>query len=253
MTPEAVLAEAQEIHRLSEGEGVTVRLIGSLAIAHRCPNHVRLMSALGRRPPQDIDFVTYSVHEGALGSLLARRGYELHPSLRHSREWGVKRLIYTHPDSGAKVDLFLDQLVMAHTVDFTGRLGSETFTVSLADLLLSKLQIYRITRNDLIDLVVLLGEADFGSGPDDIDLQRVRGVLGEDWGFAHGALLNLDRLVEEIQGPLELEADLAARVVEQAGRLRDEIEQSPKSLRWRLRARVGTRAPWYEHVDDVQD
>jgi hypothetical protein len=211
------------------------------------------MEALGRRPPRDIDFITYSTHERSLESLLGRRGYQLHPSVKHSREWGVKRLIYTHPDSGAKVDVFMDQLVMAHTIDFAGRLESETFTVSLADLLLTKLQIYRITSNDLIDLMVLLAEADFGSGLDQIDLGRVCAILGDDWGFTHGAGLNLDRLDDEVRASTALDRDIAARVLARTAHLREAIEKQPKSLRWRLRARIGSRAPWYEHVDDVED
>jgi hypothetical protein len=33
-------------------------------------------------------------------------------------------------------------------------------------------------------------------------------------------------------------------------RLRDRIEAEPKSLRWRLRARVGDRVRWYELPED---
>jgi hypothetical protein len=31
------------------------------------------------------------------------------------------------------------------------------------------------------------------------------------------------------------------------------IEQEPKSLAWRLRARVGDRVKWYKDVDEVGD
>ncbi len=164
----------------------------------------------------------------------------------------MKRLIYTHPSHEGKVDVFLDQLVMAHTIDFAGRLEDESATVSLVDLLLSKLQIYRITSNDLIDLIVLLAEVDVGSGPDEIDLTRLRQVLGSDWGFAHGAELNLARLIEHVGSASAVDPTIAARVQARAIRVLDEIEAAPKSLRWRLRARIGDRAPWYEHVDDVE-
>lgn len=251
MTPDAVAAEAVEIQRLSAEQDITVRLIGSLAIAHRCPDHRWLMAVLGRRPPRDIDFVTYSSNERSLHELLVRRGYVLHPSVIHSREWGVKRLIYTHSAHDGKVDVFLDQLVMAHTIDFTGRLEREPVTVSLADLLLSKLQIYRITSNDFIDLTVLLAETELGSGPDDIGLARVGEVLGNDWGFAHGAKLNLAQLTEVITGNADLDPVIAARVRARTTRLIEEIDSAPKSMRWRLRDRIGDRAAWYEHVDDV--
>lgn len=251
MTPEAVAAEAVEIQRLCSEQEITVRLIGSLAIAARCPKHRWLMAALGRREPRDIDLVTYSSHERTLHELLHRRGYLLHPSVSHSREWGVKRLIYTHQSHDGKVDVFLDQLVMAHTVDFTGHLDDEGVTVSVADLLLSKLQIYRITSNDLIDLTVLLAEVDVGSGPGTIDIGRVREVLGTDWGFSHGAELNLARLIEFVANTSALDPTIAARVRARAKGLLNEIESAPKSLRWRLRSRIGERTPWYEHVDDV--
>lgn len=251
MTPETVASEAIEIHRLCREQEITARLIGSLAIAARCPKHRWLMPALGRRDPRDIDLVTYARHEQSLHELLERRGYLLHPSVSHSREWGVKRLIYTHQSHDAKVDVFLDQLVMAHTIDFIGRLDGERVTVSLADLLLSKLQIYRITSNDLIDLMVLLAEVDVGWGPGDIDLGRVREVLGADWGFSHGAELNLARLIEVAGSMPALDPTIAGRVQARAQRLLGEIDSAPKSLRWRLRSRIGERAPWYEHVDDV--
>jgi len=33
--------------------------------------------------------------------------------------------------------------------------------------------------------------------------------------------------------------------------LREKVDSAKKSTRWKLRARVGTRARWYEEVDDV--
>lgn len=251
MTPEAVAAEAVELQRLFGEDGVVVRLIGSLAIADRCPRHRHLLADLGRRPPRDIDFVAYARDERSIDQRLTARGYVLHPSVSHSREWGVGRLIYTHPEHEGKIDIFLDKLVMAHTIDFVGCLESESTTVSLADLLLSKLQIFRITENDLIDLTVLLAEVDLGEAPAQIGLDRVRAILGEDWGFAFGARLNLDRLIDEIDALSPLDPTITAAVKGRALRLIGEINAAPKSTRWRLRSRLGTRAPWYEHVDDV--
>lgn len=251
MTPEAVELEAADLLHVAHDAGVTVRLIGSLAIARRCPAHRHLLAELGRRPPRDIDFMGYARDERALDRLLTERGYVLHPSVSHSREWGVQRLIYTHPADGGKVDIFLDQLVMAHTIDFSGLLEREQVTVSLADLLLSKLQIYRITQNDLIDLTVLLAEHDLGEAPQQIGLDRLTKVLGDDWGFTHGAKLNLAALSDSLGGFSALEPPIADRVRGRASRLVEAIDAAAKTTRWRLRSRVGTRAPWYEHVDDV--
>jgi len=247
----AVGIEALELQRIASERGLPLRLIGSLAIATRCPQSKHLLSDLGRRPPRDIDFVAYARDERRLAPLFVERGYVLHPTVSHAREWGVKRLIYTHSEHAFKVDVFLDQLVMAHTVDFAGLLEAEPDTVSLADLLLSKVQIYRITENDLIDLVVLLAEHKVGSAPDAIDARRLQFVLGADWGFWHGALQNLEALDEALARFDALPADVCDRVRGRATALREVIERGPTTTRWKLRARVGTRAPWYEDVEDI--
>lgn len=251
MTPDAVAAEAAEIRRLAAASGIHLRLIGSLGIAWRCPDRRALFDQLGRRPPQDIDLIGYAKQERAAADLFRERGYVLHPSVSHSREWGVNRLIYTHPGHGGKVDVFLDRLVMAHTIDFMGRLESEAVTVSLGDLLLSKLQIQRITPNDFIDLTVLFAEHDIAGGPDQSALDRTLSVLSADWGFAHGVMVNLGLLAAEVRGFEELDTELRDLVLTRIAQLNEAIERTPKSARWRLRARLGTRASWYEHVDDV--
>jgi len=240
-----VAREALELQRLADEQGIAIRLIGSLAIAARSPRSRHLLSDLGRRPPRDIDLVAYSREERRVSALLTGRGYVLHPVVSHSREWGVKRLIYTHPQHAYKVDVFLDQLMMAHTVDFAGRLEHEAQTVPLADLLLSKLQIQRITDNDLIDLIVLLAEVDVGDAPDAIDRRRLEAVLGGDWGFWYGALESA--FAEQPALPDEVRSVVADRLA----RLRSVIRDAPKTTRWRLRARVGTRAPWFEVVADI--
>jgi hypothetical protein len=230
--------------------GVTLRLIGSLAVSLRCETTRHLTELLGRRVPRDIDFVGYSAQSEPIERLFESRGYVLHPAVRHSREWGVKRLIYSGA-GGVKVDVFLDELVMAHTISFGGRLEEHGRTVALADLLLSKLQIHRITENDLIDMVVLFGASGFGPGDDEIDLDYIARVMAADWGFHRSTLDNLGKLEEALERYAALSPDLAALVRARTRELAAAMESAPKTTRWKLRARVGTRVPWYEDVEEV--
>lgn len=247
---ESVAAEAATLQAEANARGLTLSLIGSLAIMLRCPTHAPLMAPLGRRVPQDIDFVGYQRESRQVEIFFESRGYVLHPSVSHSREFGLKRLIYADA-AGHKVDVFLDALVMAHTIDFAGRLRREEPTVSLADLLLSKLQIHRITHNDLVDLTLLLAEHDLGQEPGQIDLDYVVGILSADWGFHYSAISNVAKLDELVEQSTVLPPPIAARVVASSNQLRDAVDRAPKTTRWRIRARVGTRLPWYEHVDEV--
>jgi hypothetical protein len=248
--PSPVSVEAEILQDEAARLGMTLRLIGSLAVSLRCESTRHLAQSLGRRVPRDIDFVAYSSQSEPIERLFESRGYVLHPAVRHSREWGVKRLIYTGT-AGHKVDVFLDELVMAHTIPFAGRLGGDGRTVCLADLLLSKLQIHRITENDLIDMVILLGAAGFGPDEDEIDLAYIAGIMGADWGFHHTTLANLGKLDEALERYTALSPEVAATVRARTRELAEAIEAVPKTTRWRLRARIGTRVPWYEDVEEV--
>ena len=245
-----LVAEAFSLQADAREHGLTLRLIGSLAIGIRCPSHETWQTEMGRRAPVDIDLVGYQREAKEIERLLETRGYELHPSVRHSREFGLKRLIYTHP-SAHKIDIFLDDLVMAHTITFVGRLEAETVTVSLADLLLSKLQIHQVTENDLIDLLVLLAAKEFGAGPVEIDLAYVVSVLSADWGFYTTAMGNLAKLEDAVARHAAPIGSARPLIETRLEAFRHAVAEAPKSRRWRLRARIGTRLPWYEHVDDV--
>jgi hypothetical protein len=64
--------------------------------------------------------------------------------------------------------------------------------------------------------------------------------------------------VEESRRVISLAAsiadpDLAAGAAKEIKRLRDRVEQAPKGLRWRTRAKVGDRARWYELPEEVGD
>jgi len=171
--------------------------------------------------------------------------------IRSAHEWGVKRLIYENPQTHIKIDVFMDELVMAHTIHFKGRLDLGYPTIGLADLLLSKLQIHQVTENDFIDLIVLLAEHDVGSGDRErIDMPYILEVLRNDWGFTYTALDNLKK-TQQALGRYELPAEAAENVRTRIAAITGQIEAAPKSTRWKLRARVGTRSKWYEDVDEV--
>jgi hypothetical protein len=44
---------------------------------------------------------------------------------------------------------------------------------------------------------------------------------------------------------------LAARVLTQIETLRAHLTEAPKSRRWKVRAKVGTRKRWYQPVEEV--
>ena len=120
------------------------------------------------------------------------------------------------------------------------------------DLLLQKLQIVRQTVTDRMDAAALLATHPVAPGPgaggpagEAIDAGYVAGLLARDWGFHHDATANLAGLRD---GPAAngTGAVVAARI----DALLAAIEDAPKSVRWRARARVGERMQWWQDVDD---
>lgn len=243
--------EALNLVERAAHDDVTLRITGSVAVRLQCNQHWPLLWSLGRRPYHDIDFWGLGKDQRNIERFFAERGYVVDPKCLHMHEWGIKRLIFEHPGSSVKVDVFMDELVMAHTIDFKDRLLLDYPCVPLADLLLSKLQIHEITENDLMDLVVLLFEHPFGSGAGLIDIDRVARVLARDWCFCYEAIQNLGKIRFAVERYDVLGEPVKTVLKGRLAELEARIEGEPKDRRWKLRAAVGTRKRWYELVDDV--
>jgi hypothetical protein len=64
--------------------------------------------------------------------------------------------------------------------------------------------------------------------------------------------MNLDKVRRLAPGYAQLTNEHKAQIDSQVAAALKRIEQEPKSLAWRLRARVGDRVKWYKDVDEVQ-
>jgi hypothetical protein len=78
-------------------------------------------------------------------------------------------------------------------------------------------------------------------------------VVGDDWGWWRTATGNLDRVVELLRGELSrlVPPNGVFDPVDQALVVRRHADDAPKSLRWKIRARVGERVQWYQLPEEV--
>jgi hypothetical protein len=83
-------------------------------------------------------------------------------------------------------------------------------------------------------------------------------ITANDWGWWRTVTGNLEKLAQFLAtdlraDDLDVSGGRAVRFdpVEQVRTLRDAIEAAPKSARWRLRARVGDRVPWYNEPEEM--
>ncbi len=254
MNPDELLEIARSLVDKGRDYGLTLRLLGSLAARAHIKNNVGFLDLLQRTPTHDIDFMGYSKEQNNADRMFAALGYEKDRSVAFSGEYGVQRLIYHQRQAGLMAEIFLDELKMAHTIDMRGRLELDEPTISLADLMLSKLQIYQISEKDIKDMIAILAEHDLGSGDKErIDTDYIVSLLRDDWGFYYTATGNLKKVKELVHNYSVIEPAIQSAVAGKAEALLAQVDAAPKSMRWKLRARIGTRVKWYEDVGDVHD
>jgi hypothetical protein len=251
----------------ARAKGVVLRILGGFAIyIHLDHNfqcrHLQLsLDRLGtnQSPFTDLDLVAYSSQWKEVTRILEKDlGFK--PNRMINAVYGANRLVYNEPRNLYQVDVFFDKLEFSHTIVFgkkgEGRLELDFPTLSLADLLLEKLQIHQINRKDLIDILVLLLGHDVGPAQSTqiINGSYVASALSEDWGFWYDATNNL-KLTQEFASQLVNEKKLSEESVKildsRINKLRFFIDTRHKSKNWYKRSKDGTKKKWYKEVSEL--
>jgi hypothetical protein len=242
----------QEVQRIvgaaSEAQ-VVLRLLGSLAFQLHCPQFGGLQAEMGRAYT-DIDFASYHRQAKKVSELLVRLGYQENREIFVVTEGS--RAIFENPAHRFHVDVFYEKLDFCHVIPWNGRLEADSPTIPLAEMFLEKMQIVQINEKDVIDTIMLLLEHPLGGGDHEtINMDRVAGLCGSDWGLWRTVTMNLDKVGRLALGYSQLDTAAKSRITEQVVTALGRIEAEPKSMAWRLRARVGDRVKWYKDVDEV--
>ncbi|OYV52453.1 MAG: hypothetical protein B7Z77_01985 [Acidocella sp. 20-58-15] len=232
------ITEHQVIAAIAAKGGIA-RLLGGRAIHAVCGAS---LPATLKRHSADIDLVTRGRDRKALKAAMTELGCV--PEQEFNLLNGKERMMFHAGET--KIDIFIDVFRMCHTLQLGHRLEMHPLTLSPADLLLTKLQVFHAERKDLSDTAALLLACGLGpEGLGAIDTNYIAKLLGSDWGFwrtASGTLKTLDARAEEICGTHELAIALQRHITE----LLQVLETAPRSLSWRMRAVIGERSPWYE-------
>ena len=242
--------ELKHILKTSEEAGILLRVIGSLAFQMHCPQFGYLQAAMGRAYT-DIDFAGYGKQSKQVQELLTSLGYaENREVFIHSEG---ERAIFDKPQAGLHVDVFYEKLDFCHTIYWKDRLEVDSPTIPLAELLLEKMQIVQINEKDVIDTIMLLLEHPFGDGDNEsINIKRMAKLCADDWGLWRTTTMNLDKVQKLAQGYQQLTPEQKSKIDSQVKTALTHLDEEPKPLAWKLRAKVGDRVKWYKDVDEVQ-
>jgi hypothetical protein len=243
-------AEVERIVAAAETAGILVRVLGSIGVALHSHDAAALIPAF-ERTYADIDFAAYKRDARGLREVMARLGYEDDREIFVGSEGG--RSIFDDPTRHIHADVFYDRLEFCHVIPLVGRLEIDRPTIPIAELLLSKLQIVRITEKDVVDIVLLLLDHGIGSGDaDTIDIDRVARLCADDWGLWRTLTGNLEKVVALAATYPQLSDGQRVRVTDAALEVKRRIDAVPKPMAWRMRDRVGDRRQWWTDVDEVR-
>jgi hypothetical protein len=250
-SPEAYLEEARRLTDEAQKQGLFLRVMGPIALHFYFPGHVELyrkMERLGERVFTDIDYAAYGKQRGKMVPFFEAHGYDLEK--RAAMLSGGERLIF-FSEHIPMIDVFFDRLNYNHPIDYKNRLEIHPYCVSLTDLLLQKLQIVQINDKDLKDAMLLLLAGEIGEKEDGIvNARYIARLMADDWGFYFTSTTNLHRIKDAMTGVLVLSQAEREAICSKVDLILEYIEGAPKSGKWRGRAKVGTKKPWYNEVTD---
>lgn len=239
------VAEARRLVGAALGAACTLRVLGGVAVALRCPSAQQVPLA---RPYADIDLVAPRREARSVKDLLGSLGYHEDPAFNALH--GASRLWFWDPTNQRQVDVFLDVFEMCHRLDLSERVRMPGETLPLADLLLCKLQVVQTNEKDFKDIIALVTDHDITEAQEEIDLAYIAGLTGRDWGLWRTATMVAERTVEFARGLNGLTSYDMVR--SRLDHLCEALGRSPKSRGWRLRARVGDRVTWYELPEESE-
>lgn len=245
--------KATDLVQKGRSQGVELRSVGGVAVWASLPETLRNQYETVRERPKDLDMVAPAgTPSEDIKSVFVALGYS--PDERLIAWRGDERHQYFELDESGEpvvdIDLFLGLPPACHSFD----LPAEEFrrsgdALSATELLLQKLQIVETTDKDLTDIAFLLLANPVSMNGAGIDDSRIAGLLSRDWGFHYTATRNLERVRDIIEAKMDDGSVRATR--DRIESLAGNLEEAPKSRKWKMRAKVGTRVTWYEEVEEL--
>ncbi len=264
LTDEEIISEAIKIVNEAEKKGLTLRILGALAIRIHSRDSEYLHKKLGRLGEYtyssftDIDLIGYSSQRAGIRELM-EKGLSFNISRQFLLLYGKDRLVYYHPDNLYHVDIFFDKLSFSHVIPFgkkgNGRLELDNPTITPSDLLLEKLQIHQINEKDIKDIIVLLRSHEVEENEGDrISLHHVSSLLSDDWGFWMDATENLKKTMKYAEKYFEqslISKEDLTDILEKCSKILDYLERCPKTKNWEKRAKKGVKEKYWKDVEEL--
>lgn len=236
----------ESLRIIAEGKNhdAVLRMIGGLAVRAHCED-----LEFCEREYGDIDLVGLEKESSKIRSSFEALGYIEDRSVAQSTDG--TQLLFQRSDTEDHVDVFLNKLRMEHTIDLRDRLQIEKLTISVSDILLTKLIVFVMNEKDYRDIFTIIKDMEFGDtdGRGVINRNYIARTCAKDWGLYQDIAAKIDECLQ-IMGHYGFSDEDAARMRSRFLAIREAMKESPKSLKWKMRGIIGTRIAWRDTVDE---
>jgi hypothetical protein len=238
------VAEARRLVDAAREQELTLRAIGGTAVCMRASDDKPLL----HRTLKDIDLVAPRGAGKPTARLLSEHGYageEMFNALRGSR-----RQLFHDSVNRRQLDVFVGEFTMCHSLPIADRLDRHEYTVPLAELLLTKLQIVQLNERDERDIYSLCFSHPISdSDPNGIEPGFIAALCAGDWGLWRTSKGTIERCLADLSGS-GVEAGAERLIRARLGELWAAIDSEPKSAKWKRRNRIGDRMRWYQEPEE---
>jgi hypothetical protein len=237
--------EAKRVIESAGKAGLTIRVLGGVAVRMQAPAETPLL-------PRAIGDIDLAIKQGGwrtLADFLKSSGYAADDMFNALN--GARRLLFFDHTNHRKMDVFVGEFEMCHSIPIAGRLEKQPMTIPLAELLLTKLQIVQLTERDIRDIYSIAYHhavsAGDGSG---IEADFIADLCAKDWGLWRTCTSTIQQCLARLPD-YSLPPDVSALIASRLSTLLKQIDQAPKTARWKLRSRVGDRVRWYDEPEET--
>ncbi|MFW9805523.1 MAG: hypothetical protein ACFFFK_02180 [Candidatus Thorarchaeota archaeon] len=236
--------ESLRIIREGEKHGATLRMMGGLAVRAHCED-----LEFCEREYGDIDLIALGKQVVGIRSTFESLGYTEDSVVARSTDG--TRLLFQQDGTSDHVDVFLDELRMEHTIDLRERLHIEELTISVSDILVTKLIIFDMNEKDYRDIFSTVKDLELGNEdiPGVINVDYIASICSRNWPLFQDLISNIDRCVQ-VLSHYDFSEDEVKKIKDRFHTIKKTMEARPKSLGWKLRALVGNRLPVRETVEE---
>ncbi len=219
-------------------------MIGGLAVRAHCED-----LEFCEREYGDVDLVALGKQVVKVRSTFESLGYS--EDLSVARSTDGTRLLFHRDDSEDHVDVFLDKLRMEHVIDLRGRLQIEDLTISVSDIVITKLIIHVMNEKDYRDIFTIMKDMKIGQDdtPGVINVNYLASICSQDWGLFQDIVSTIEECLQ-VMGHYNFSQSDADLIQTRFLSIKEAMESEPKSIKWKLRSLLGNRIAIRDIVEE---